>query len=330
MIKSRQKIFDADTKMPEYIVILIGTSMLILMLYICINLLIIMLAGPIERAVSLNEIIAHMSRSITVCSESGTLVVLNIMLVYGVLMQDQLEIMYNLFLQIVVVLYTFWINMLLPWEVYTVLLMVNRIVYLVYLLCIPLQIYVSRQKMEWAFFKNHGASIELNNMYMIRRSTKIAYKVFVILFLFRWSLSIIMGGSLVSTVVDICVFWLQVLTGLYIDIESYALRWITLIVIFGLCVYDIVLLSYPEIFISTTTVIELDIGGNLFAIWICFISLILFLELVYGTLLLIDIRSFGKNLYGREIKKERKRLLVDWGTSEQDTLDASENRENVE
>ncbi|KAI5171477.1 hypothetical protein NEFER03_0962 [Nematocida sp. LUAm3] len=326
MIKSRRKIFDADTKMPEYIVILIGTSMLILMLYICINLLITILAGPIERAVSLNEIIAHMSRSITVCSESVTLVVLNIMLIYGVLMRDQLEIFYNLFLQIVIVLYNFWVNMLLPWEIYTVLLMVNRIVYLVYLLCIPLQIYVSRQKMEWAFFKNHGASIELNNMYMIRRSTKIAYKVFVILFFFEWSLNIIIGGTVATTVVSVCVFWIQVSTGLYIDIESYALRWITLVVTFGLCVYNIVLLSNPSLFIDRSIITGLDIGGNLLAIWVYFISLILFLELVYGTLLLIDIRSFGKNLYGREIKKERKRLLVDWGTSEQNTLDASENR----
>ncbi|KAI5173081.1 hypothetical protein NEFER03_2059 [Nematocida sp. LUAm3] len=319
MAAKSQKIGYLNTVLPIDIRTLVCTNLSVSFLYVFSNLLVTYLqpAPPDTtvysiEALSQPETVPFAVRCILVGSESVSLMMLSCMLFFAFLSRDILDISFNVFVQVVIVLYSLWINLEQLWDVYTILFVSIRIVYIVYIVWVFLQIAVfSRKRFAWSFFKIHGANMETNHIHMIRQTVKIAYKTFIVLFFFRWVLDQVLEKSIALLTIDLCLYGCQVVTGLYIDVESYPLRLFMIFLSLGVAVFYIVQIALNRIFIQMSESQREFEGVFFFGVWVVIISLVTAVQLFFCLLLIVDMKSFGRNLQNKNHTKKRRIFLID-------------------
>ncbi|KAI5171665.1 hypothetical protein NEFER03_0970 [Nematocida sp. LUAm3] len=318
MIRRKSTVQYEGIYLPIDMCILIGTSISVLFLYTVFNALVTCLipkpiaptSGPITPRETL-LLVPIVVRYTLLCCEIPSLVILNAMLIFGFLARDILDIMFNIFVQMIIILYSLWSNFANVQNIYTIFFISARIVYIVYLLLIILQVGIfSQKRFAWTFFKTHGLDIEINQRYMMRQTVKIAYKTFIILFFFRWVLDQTLLENLTLMIIDISLYALQLVSGLYIDVESYLLRLFMIATSFGVCVFYLIQIIFSKDFINFAISKKIVGGLQFFEIWVVIISLVIFIELFYIFLLIMDMRSFGANLKDKNIIKSKRKGIL--------------------
>lgn len=276
-------------------------------------------AGPTSQVILPNlsqsypfrEGVAYAVRANTIGSEIVVLAVLNAMLIYAFLSRDILDIIFNLSIQAIIIAYTFWVVIIQPWETITILLMASRIAYFAYILGILLQIFFSRKRFAWSFFKIHGPDIRINRLYRIRQIVKIAYRTFIILFFFRWILSQALLNNITLMVINLSLIAAQMATGLYVDVESYLLRMFMIALSIGVAIFYLIQIIFSEDFINFPDASEIPDGTAFTDIWLVLLSLVLGIQVIYSILLALDMSSFGEHLTERGLQREKKRMNME-------------------